>query len=73
MIIAILAAWAETVKLALDIWDWVKGHPKQKLEQQRMILEDESEKAQVIGDLDALRKIRAQIENIDKRLISGDY
>ena len=73
MITAILAAWAETVKLSLEIWDWVKGHPKRKLEQQRMILEDESLKAQLIGDLDALRKVRAQIEDIDKRLVSGDY
>lgn len=55
------------------IWDWVNGRPKQKLIDKRMWLEEESRKAQLIGDLDGLRKAKAEINDIDKRLSTGDY
>lgn len=61
------------ITLILKIWDWLKGRPKQKLENRRMILEEESRQAQLIGDLDALRKARAEINDIDRRLATGDY
>lgn len=55
------------------VWDWVNGRPKQKLIDRRMILEEDNRKAQLIGDLDALRKTRAEINDIDHRLATGDY
>jgi hypothetical protein len=55
------------------VWDWVNGRPKQKLIERRIVLEEESRSAQLIGDLDALRKVRAEINDIDRRLVSGDY
>jgi DNA polymerase/3'-5' exonuclease PolX len=73
MITAILAAWAETVKLALRVWDYLSGRPRERLEQERIRLEDVSRQAQITGDLVGLRRARAQIEEVDRKLRTGDY
>lgn len=73
MWIAILVAYNRTIDVIFRILDWVKGRPKAKLEDRRMILEDESRAAQIKGDVHEMVRIRAQIEDIDRRIKSGDY
>ena len=73
MWIAILVAYNKTIDVIFRILDWVKGRPKAKLEDRRMILEDESRAAQIKGDVHEMVRIRAQIEDIDRRIKSGDY
>ena len=55
------------------ILDWMKGRPKKKLEDQRKDLEVESRQYQLEGNLDQLRRVRGEIQDIDRRLQSGDY
>lgn len=57
----------------LRIWGWVSGHSKQKLMDRRLLLEDKSRQAQIDGDIDELRKIRAEINEIDRNLEFGNY
>jgi hypothetical protein len=73
MWIAIIEAYNRTIDVVFRILDWMKGRPKAKLEDMRMLLEDESRTAQIKGDLNAMVRIRAQIENIDSKLKSGNY
>ena len=61
------------IELVLRVWGWVSGRSKQQLLSSRRELEEKSREAQLSGDLNALREIRAQIEEIDRRLDSGDY
>ena len=67
------AAITAFLTFIMKIWDWFKGYPKLKLENRRLVLQEESRQAQLIGDLDALRKARAEINDIDNRLDTGDY
>lgn len=62
-----------SLEFILKVWGWVSGRSRQKLEQRRIALQDQSKQAQIDGDLDALRKVRAEIDEIDRRLITGDY
>ena len=73
MITAIFAFLTGLLAFIGRVWDWANGRPKQKLIEKRIWLEEESRKAQLIGDLDGLRKARAEINDIDKRLATGDY
>lgn len=73
MWLAILTAYNSTIAVVFRILDWLKGRPKAKLEDSRMILEDESRAAQIKGDVHEMVRIRAQIEDIDRRIKSGDY
>lgn len=59
--------------LILRIWDLFSGRAKKKLEDRRLELEAASRQAQIDGDLDDLRKFRAEIDEIDRKLQSGDY
>ena len=68
-----LAAWEKTIQLALRIWDYISGRPRQKLHDRRIELEAESCKALLDGDLVALRRTRAQLEEVDRKLRTGDY
>jgi hypothetical protein len=71
--LSILGAIRATIELVLRIWGWVSGRSKQRLQNKRIVLEEQNRQAQLDGDLDALRKTRAEIEEVDRRLLSGDY
>lgn len=73
MWIAIVEAYSKTIDVIFRILDWMKGRPKAKLENQRKELEIASRAAQIKGDLDEMVRVRAQIEDIDSRLKSGNY
>ena len=73
MWVAIIGAYSKTIDVVFRILDWMKGRPKQKLEDRRTILEDESRAAQIKGDINEMRRIRAEIEDIDHRIKSGNY
>jgi len=73
MWVVILIAYNKTIDAVFRILDWMKGRPKAKLEDRRMILEDESRAAQIKGDIHEMVRARAQIEDIDRRLKSGNY
>lgn len=63
-----LALGAGVINLTIRIWDAVKDRPRKKLENERERLEEESRQAQIDGDLDELRRIRGEIEEIDRKL-----
>ena len=69
---AILEAYNNTLKGTFRLLDWIKGRPRGKLEDRRMVLEDESRVAQIKGDVHELRRIRAQIEEVDRDIKSLD-
>lgn len=73
MWIAIIEAYNRTIDVVFRVLDWAKGRPKKKLEERRSELEEASRQAQVKGDVHELVAIRAQIEDIDSRLKSGNY
>jgi len=73
MWIGILEAYNRTIDVVFRILDWMKGRPKKKLEDQRKDLEVESRQYQLEGNLDQLRRVRGEIQDIDRRLQSGDY
>lgn len=73
MWLAIMTAWSQSIALGFRIWDYVNGRPRAKLEDQRMMLEEESRTMQLTGDLVGLRRVRAQLEEIDRRLRTNDY
>jgi len=73
MWIAVLIAYNKTIDMVFRILDWMKGRPKAQLEDKRMILEDESRAAQIKGDIHEMVRVRAQIEDIDRRIKSGNY
>lgn len=70
MWLTIIEAYNKTIAVIFRVLDWVKGRPKKKLEDRRMILEDESRVAQIKGDVNELRRIRAQIEEVDRDIKS---
>ena len=61
------------IEFILKVWGWVSGRSLQKLNSSRRALEEASRQAQIDGDLDELRRIRAEIEEIDRRISTGDY
>lgn len=61
------------IELILKVWGWVSGRSLQQLKNQRIVLEERSRQAQLDGDLDVLRKTRAEIEEVDRRINTGDY
>jgi len=69
----IIAFIQSIISLILKIWGWVSGRSKQKLQDERKALEEASRQALLDGDLDATRRARAGIEEIDRRLEYGDY
>lgn len=69
----ILETYNRTIDVVFRILDWVKGRPKKKLEDHRKELEVESRQYQLNGDLSQLRRVRGEIQDIDRRLQSGDY
>jgi hypothetical protein len=73
MWVIIVEAYSKTIDVVFRILDWMKGRPKTKLQDKRSELEIASRAAQVKGDIHELVAIRAEIEDIDKRLKSGDY
>lgn len=73
MWIGILEAYNRTIDVVFRILDWMKGRPKKKLEDRRKELEVESRQYQLDGNLDQLRRVRGEIQDIDRRLQSGDY
>lgn len=66
MIAVFVEAYNKTVDVAFRILDWVKARPQKKLNNRREDLEVLSREAQIKGDIDELRRIRAQIEEIDR-------
>lgn len=69
----IVDAFNNTLQLAFRVWDFISNRPKKKLKKRRLELEEQSRQAQLNGDLDELRKIRGQIEEIDRDLKSDNY
>jgi hypothetical protein len=61
------------IELILKVWGWVSGRSLQQLKSKRVELEAQSRQAQLDGDLDALRKTRAEIQEVDRRISIGDY
>lgn len=59
------------LELANKIWDAFS--PQRKLKRQIVKLEKEISEAQVKGDLDELRKKRALLDDVRRRLDTGDY
>jgi hypothetical protein len=73
MWVVIVEAYNKTIEVVFRILDWTKGRPRGKLEDKRMVLEDESRAAQIKGDINEMRRIRAQIEEVDRDIRSlGD-
>jgi len=66
MITAFIEAYNKTVDVAFRVLDWVKARPQKRLEDRRKELEELSRIAQIKGDVNELRRIRAQIEEIDR-------
>ena len=73
MWLAIMTTWNQSIALAFRIWDYVNGRPRAKLEERRLLLEEESRTMQVTGDLVGLRRTRAQLEEVDRKLRTGNY
>lgn len=73
MLIAIFHAWSQSIALTFRIWDWLNGRPQAKLEAARMMLEEESRTMQLTGDLVGLRRTRAKLEEIDRKLRTRDF
>lgn len=69
----ILGFLQAAITLILKVWGWASGRSKQRLIDSRKVLAEESRQAQIDGDLDELRRIRGEIEDLDHRLQSGDY
>lgn len=69
----IIALAQSIISLILKVWGWVSGRSKQRIVDSRAMLEAQSRQAQIDGDLDELRRIRGEIEELDHRLQSGDY
>lgn len=57
----------------LKVWGWASGRSKKKLQNDRRVLESASRQALLDGDLNETRRVRAEIEEIDRRLERGDY
>lgn len=72
MWVAIVEAYNKTIEATFRVLDWMKGRPRGKLEDRRMVLEDESRAAQIKGDVYEMRRIRAQIEEVDRDIKSFD-
>lgn len=62
-----------TIEFILKVWGWVSGRSLKQLKSRRLELQEKSRQAQLDGDLDALRKTRAEIEEVDRRINTGDY
>lgn len=64
-----------TTVLEFIMWVWgrISGHAKQALQNKRVELEAESRRAQLDGELDTLRRVRGEIEEVDRKLSTGDY
>lgn len=61
------------IELILKVWGWASGRSLKQLKSKRIELEAKSRQAQLDGDLDVLRKTRAEIEEVDRRISVGDY
>lgn len=61
------------IELILKVWGWASGRLLKQLKSKRIELEAKSRQAQLDGDLDVLRKTRAEIEEVDRRISVGDY
>jgi hypothetical protein len=72
MWLAIVEAYNKSIDVAFRILDWMKGRPVAKLKESRKEWEEKSRQAQIKGDLHGMQEARAQIEDIDRRLKSGD-
>lgn len=66
------AAIANFLEIVLKAWDVIKDHPRAKLASKRIELESLSRQAQIDGDVDMLRRIRGEIDEIDIRLAVSD-
>lgn len=66
MITVFVQAYNKTIDAIFRILDWMKDRPKNKLTDKREELEVKAREAQILGDVNELRRIRAQIEEIDK-------
>lgn len=62
-----------TIEFILKVWGWVSGRSLQQLRNKRIVLEEKNRQAQLNGDLDELRKTRAEIQEVDRRINTGDY
>lgn len=67
---SILEAYNNTLKMSFRVMDWFQGRPIARLKDKRALLEIESRAAQIKGDVNALRRVRAQIEEVDRNLES---
>ena len=61
------------IEFILKVWGWVSGRSLKQLKSKRLELQEKSRQAQLDGDLDVLRKTRAEIEEVDRRINTGDY
>ena len=66
------AAIGNFLEIVLKAWDVIKDHPRAKLASKRVELESQSRQAQIDGDVDVLRKTRAEIDEIDLALAVDD-
>lgn len=73
MWLAIMTTWSQSIALAFRVWDYVNGRPRARLNERRLVLEEESRTMQITGDLTGLRRVRAQLEEVDRKLRTGDY
>jgi hypothetical protein len=73
MWIAIVEAYNKTIDVVFRVLDWMKGRPKARMEESRKVWEEASRAAQIKGDIHEMQRARAEIEQIDRRLASGDY
>ena len=72
MWIAIIEAYNKTIEATFRVLDWTKGRPRGKLEDRRIMLEEQSRAAQIKGDINEMQRIRAQITKVDRDIKSLD-
>lgn len=70
MITVFVEAYNKTIDALFRLSDWLKNRDKNKLADRRKKLEEMSRKAQIDGDLNELRRVRAEIEELDR--VIGD-
>lgn len=61
------------IEFFIKLFDYISGRSKQKLLNSVIELEKQSRQAQLNGDLDMLRRSRAELEEIRRRLDMHEY
>jgi hypothetical protein len=66
MITVFVEAYNKTIDVVFRVLDWMKGRSQRKLNNKREELEILAREAQLKGDVNELRRIRAEIEETDR-------